>query len=73
MRIIDDGFVRTDLYALSTRCAFMIIDYGKVVLHMDSIVGAYLFALLTGNTGVLTDLFCNSAFIKRLATNMYHF
>src|SRR3989304_7206420 len=63
----------TDLHTFSTGGALIIINYCKIILHMNSIVWTYFFALFTGNTGILTNLLGNCALIERLASYMHHF
>src|SRR3990170_1687674 len=70
---IDYCPIWTNLHAFPARCAFVIINYCKIILHVDSIVWTYFFALFTGNTRILTNLLRNSAFIERLAPDMHHF
>src|SRR3989304_5101072 len=70
---IDYCPIWTNLHAFPARCAFVIINYCKVILHVDSIVWTYFFALFTGNTRILANLLRNSAFIERFASHMHHF
>src|SRR4030067_2986101 len=69
---IDYCPIWTNLHAFPARGAFVIINYCKIILYVDSIVWTYFFALFTGNTRILTNLLRNSAFIERLAPDMHH-
>src|SRR3972149_1116738 len=64
--------IRTDLHTFSTGGTLIIINYCKIILHMNSIVWTYFFALFTGNTRILTNLLRNCTFIERLASYMHH-
>ena len=64
--------VRTNLDTFPTGGTFIIINYCKIILHVDSIVWTYFFALFTGNTRILANLLRNSALIERLAPDMHH-
>ncbi len=70
---IDYCPIGTNLHTFPTGGAFIIINYCKIILHVDSIVWTYFFALFTGNTGILTNLLGNCALIERLASYMHHF
>ena len=70
---IDYCPVGTNFHTFSAGGTLIIINYCKIVLHVDSIVWTYFFALFTGNTRILTNLLRNSAFIERLAPDMHHF
>src|SRR3990172_8949826 len=70
---IDYCLVGTNFHTFPAGGAFVIINYCKIILHVDSIVWTYFFALFTGNTRILTNLLRNSAFIERLASYMHHF
>src|SRR3989339_644423 len=69
---IDYCPVWTNLHAFPAGGTLIIINYCKIILHMDSIVWTYFFALFTGNTRILTNLLRNSAFIERLASHVHH-
>src|SRR3989339_873926 len=69
---IDYCPVGTNFHTFSAGGTLIIINYCKIVLHVDSIVWTYFFALFTGNTGILANLLRNSAFIERLAPDMHH-
>ena len=70
---IDYCVIRADLHTFSARGTFAIINYCKIILYMNSIVGAYLFTLFTGNTGILAYLSGNGAFVKGFTSYVYHF
>jgi hypothetical protein len=61
---IDYCPVGTNLDAFAAGGTFIIINHCKIVLHVDCIVWTYLFALFTGNTGVLANLPGNRALIE---------
>jgi len=61
---IDYCVIRADLHTFSAGGTFMIIDYRKIILYMNGIVGTYLFTLFTGNTRILANLLGNRAFIE---------
>lgn len=69
---IDDGMVGANINTFAAGSAFMIINHGKVILHVDSVIWAYLLAPLAGDTRILANLLCGCTLIKRFTTHVYH-
>ena len=65
--------IRTHRNTLSTRGAFVVINRGKVVLHVNGVIRAVLFTQFAGNTGILAYLFGNGALIQGFASHVNHF